>query len=146
MPRFLVATDGSETALKAAEVAVEEAELHGASLLVVTVMDREDFSRKKRREWSRFYEELKGEGERRANEVVETAEERGVEAETEVREGTPYREILRSASENDADRIFIGTVGRSGVSEIFLGSTAERIIRGTSVPTTVVPVRQEKAS
>lgn len=42
--------------------------------------------------------------------------------------GTPWKEIGRLAHEFHADLIAMGTVGRSGVNGILLGSTAEKVL------------------
>ena len=46
-----------------------------------------------------------------------------------LREGKPADEILAAAREWEADLIVIGTHGRSGVSRLILGSTADSVVR-----------------
>src|SRR5712675_496829 len=50
----------------------------------------------------------------------------------DLRPGVPYREIIDAAAENKADLIIMGTHGRSGLSRVFIGSTAERVVRHAS--------------
>jgi universal stress protein E len=52
--------------------------------------------------------------------------------------GRPDRVIKEAAEKLGADFVVMGTHGRQGFSRFFLGSTAERILRATSVPTLVV--------
>lgn len=139
MPTFLVATDGSETAELAAERAAEEADVHGADLVAVTVLDAGAYSRPKSGGWQDFYESVREIAEEHVESVRSMAEERGVRCETEVLEGTAHDRITEFAEETGADQIFVGTVGRSGLRETFLGSTAERVVRHAGVPVTVVP-------
>ena len=59
-----------------------------------------------------------------------------------VREGTPADEILAAAREWEPDLIVIGTHGRSGVSRVVLGSTAESVVRHARCPVVVVRARE----
>jgi len=56
-------------------------------------------------------------------------------------EGTPEKEILNIASEWEADLIVMGTHARSGLDRILTGSTAEYIIRHSTIPVLVTPPR-----
>ncbi len=58
-----------------------------------------------------------------------------------LREGKPADQILAAAHEWDADVIVIGTHGRSGVSRVVLGSTAEVVVRRAPCPVLVVKPR-----
>jgi nucleotide-binding universal stress UspA family protein len=55
-----------------------------------------------------------------------------------LREGKPADQILAAAREWEADAIVIGTHGRSGVSRLMLGSTAESVVRHAPCPVLVV--------
>jgi len=48
---------------------------------------------------------------------------------TMVAHGAPADEIIRSAKERAVDLIVIATHGRTGLKHLFMGSTAERVIR-----------------
>lgn len=54
--------------------------------------------------------------------------------------GDPARQILNAAEKIDADLILITTHGRTGLSRIFLGSTAERVMRRAKCP--VISIRR----
>jgi universal stress protein family protein len=56
-----------------------------------------------------------------------------------LREGKAADQILAAAREWEADVIVIGTHGRTGVSRIVLGSTAESVVRHGSCPVLVMP-------
>src|SRR5262249_47463189 len=47
----------------------------------------------------------------------------------EVREGTPFYEIVRFAKEKDIDLIVMGTHGRGGLAHVLLGSVTEKVVR-----------------
>jgi nucleotide-binding universal stress UspA family protein len=55
-----------------------------------------------------------------------------------VRIGMPYVEIIREARTRAADLIVLGRHGRRGIRDLFLGSTAERVIRMGGAPVLVV--------
>jgi len=53
---------------------------------------------------------------------------------TTVRIGSPASAIVEHAQAVRADLIVMGTHGRSGISHLFLGSVAERVVRHASCP------------
>jgi len=52
--------------------------------------------------------------------------------------GRPARTIVEVADEGGFDHVVVGSHGRTGVSRIILGSTAENVIRHSPVPVTIV--------
>jgi nucleotide-binding universal stress UspA family protein len=56
----------------------------------------------------------------------------------EVREGTPFYEIIRFAKEKDVDLIVMGTHGRSGLAHVLLGSVTEKVVRKAPCPVLTV--------
>jgi nucleotide-binding universal stress UspA family protein len=48
--------------------------------------------------------------------------------------GIPYDEIIKKAEEVSADLIVMGTHGRSGLDHVLFGSTAEKVVRKSTVP------------
>jgi len=61
--------------------------------------------------------------------------EAGLEVEVSVRaSGMPADEILKAATEYDADLIVIGSRGHNLISKLFLGSVARAVIRNTTRP------------
>ena len=61
------------------------------------------------------------------------------EVQLEVVTGKPAVEILRIARERRCLAIVMSTHGRSGPAKFIFGSTAERVLRGTTVPVLVTP-------
>ena len=61
--------------------------------------------------------------------------------------GVPYVEILKITMKIKPQLIVLGTHGRTGLAHFFLGSFAERVIRGVPCPVVTVkrPVLVEKA-
>lgn len=63
------------------------------------------------------------------------------DARTILNEGVPRLIILEVAKAEVADLIVMGTHGRTGLSHVFFGSVAERVVRHSRVP--VLTARQE---
>ena len=61
--------------------------------------------------------------------------------ETAVREGAPFRQILRVAAEDHADLIVMGVQGRGAIVLAIFGSNSARVTRAATCATLVVPVR-----
>jgi nucleotide-binding universal stress UspA family protein len=55
--------------------------------------------------------------------------------------GTPHEAIVEAAEQEHVDLIVIGTHGRRGLSQLLLGSVAERVVRTSTRP--VMTVRAE---
>lgn len=141
MPRrILVAFDGSPMAERALEHVCDVH--HGADVTVIHVIDPVD---------SVLYAEASGPN--AAREWIEAAETEadsicsaaesdaaasGMTVDTVTVFGSPAREIVRYAREHDTDQIVVGSHGRRGVSKLILGSVADRVIRESPIPVTVV--------
>jgi nucleotide-binding universal stress UspA family protein len=63
---------------------------------------------------------------------------RDIKVLSELCEGQPYVELIRHARSVGADLIVIGRHGRRPVRDMFIGSTAERVIRAGDLPVLVV--------
>jgi nucleotide-binding universal stress UspA family protein len=65
----------------------------------------------------------------------------GLPTRTVTVEGKPYVEIIRFAEENEIDLIVMSTRGHSGLSRWLLGSVADRVARGATVPLLLVQAK-----
>ena len=64
----------------------------------------------------------------------------GVEVDCLVSEGVPFLEILAKSADFAVDAIVMGKVGMRGrVEKLLFGSTAEKVLRGSSRPVLVLP-------
>ncbi len=137
---ILIPTDGSDGALKAFEHALELAEMYDSTvhlLYVVEPIHTADVGTEQ------VLDAMRAEGERSLKELADRAEPNGVEAVTEVRIGSPHREILEYADEEGMDLIVMGTHGRTGLSRHLLGSVTEKVVRISETP--VLTVRRDEA-
>lgn len=65
----------------------------------------------------------------------------GLLIDTRVAVGVPFKEICRLADEEQFGLIVIGTHGRTGLSHLLIGSTAERVVQHASCPVLSVKPR-----
>lgn len=47
----------------------------------------------------------------------------------EIRSGEPHGEVLKAAAEMRADLVVMGSLGRTGLTRILMGSVAEKVAR-----------------
>ena len=70
--------------------------------------------------------------------VADAGSKLGVAVETRIVTGTPAEQIVRLAKELPVDLLIMGTHGRTGISHVFLGSVAEKIVRRAPCPVLTV--------
>jgi nucleotide-binding universal stress UspA family protein len=144
--RILVPTDGSPGSRGVIEHAAELAEIHGATLhglYVVNTASYASFSMEST--WEGIGNMLREEG-NEALEAVESVVGERVPVETAVLEGSPSRKIVRYAERKECDLIAMGTHGRGGIDRLLLGSVAERVVRSSEVPVLTVRVGSENGN
>ena len=138
--KILIATDGSESARKAADSAIELARLSGAKIYAVYVIDRSIYSSvPEDLEWEEaMYAQFRELGEEAVSYVEKTARDAGLQVEPTLLEGHPAEEILNFAEKNGVDLIIVGSLGKSGVERFLIGSVSEKVVRSAKVPVLVV--------
>lgn len=133
--RILVPTDGSEHGDLAVEHALSLAERLGGMVHALYVVEQTG----PRGHWDFAVEEQEATGEETLDGVGALGDERDVHVERHLRRGVPSEEIVDAATDYDVDLIVMGTQGRTGFSRIATaGSTTERVVRLTDIPTLVV--------
>ena len=73
--------------------------------------------------------------------ILDFIREQGLErfsVHPEVREGTPFAEIVRCARDKDIDLIVMGTHGHTGLAHMLLGSVTEKVVRKAPCPVLTV--------
>lgn len=73
------------------------------------------------------------------------AASRGLRLTTEIREREAFVEIIRSARAREAELVVVGRHGRRTIRDMFLGSTAARVLRNGDVPVLVVRLEPHRA-
>lgn len=135
----LVPTDGSETVSETLEHATAIAESEDSTVHALYVVDQRITRAADRDMRSNLEDSLESEGADAVEAVRERATEAGLETVTEIRHGTPSREVLEYASEAGIDLIVIGTQGKTPRQKVStLGSVSERVVDGATIPVLVV--------
>ena len=89
-------------------------------------------------------EAMREAGRKRLAKAIERRKNANVEIRPLLAIGDPRTCILDLAKEIRADMIVMGTHGRSGLSRVFLGSTAESVVRTAPIP--VLTIRATEVS
>jgi nucleotide-binding universal stress UspA family protein len=152
--RILIATDGSKHSEQAAAIGVELARLSEGKVWAIyvadtgkyipvgglvppfgdvnpyvmdeTVIGLRDF--------------ILEEGKKATDKVAEMAEKGGVSCEKSIVEGHPASEIMQVAEEEKMDLIVMGSIGKTGLEKILLGSVAEKVVRNSKTPVLLIPI------
>ncbi|WGI17738.1 universal stress protein [Methanonatronarchaeum sp. AMET-Sl] len=137
--RILIPNDGSEKTEEAIEEGIELAELTGAELHTIFVVNITTFENiPETGVWNQTKEIIKKEGEAANREVKRKCEDVGVKCKSEILSGKPHTEILNYAKKNKIDLIVMGTTSKKGVDKFLLGSVAEKVLRSSESPVMVV--------
>jgi nucleotide-binding universal stress UspA family protein len=126
--RILVATDGSERSRAAVRKGIEIARACGSALHVIYVIDESAFTSGQADVIPEdLYLNLQAEGESAVGQAKRIAE--GMQVNAHVLSGKPAQVITGFAARNGVDLIVVGSLGKTGLERLLLGSTAEKIIR-----------------
>ena len=143
---ILVPIDFSKPSEKALEYAVSLAKEFGAKLTLLNVIEpfpTPDFA---------YYplvmenDKIAAETKMRLEQVSAGAGLKESAAKTLVRNGVSFREITDAARTLKVDLIVISTHGYSGLAHVFMGSTAERVVRHAECPVLVVRGQTEESN
>jgi nucleotide-binding universal stress UspA family protein len=144
--KIMIATDGSDCSMLAADKGIELARLSGGTVYAVCVVSTASLSMYGdyfssmgvNPYWELIFEELKNQGQRAVDSVKGLGETKGVNVESVLLEGHPVDELIRYAEENGMDMIVMGSLGRTGIDRLLLGSVAGNVVRHSKVPVMVV--------
>jgi nucleotide-binding universal stress UspA family protein len=141
--KFVVGYDGSVSARRALEFAVDRAKAQGGSIVLAHVLEWSPYSfltpteleerhKRRREEMARAEAQL--------NEtVVKELKEAGVPVETVIRYGNIPDLLGKIASETGAIQIVVGREGQSALEARIFGSVAGALVQTSPVPCTIVP-------
>src|SRR5262245_8325717 len=136
--RILVPTDFSEYSQHALKYAVALAQSFMAKLYVVHIFEDAVVAAPT----ETFHPEIWAEAETAEKEelslLTQELHTKGIDVEPVFGSGIAHSEIVKTAKELDVDLITLATHGRTGLSHLVFGSTAEKIIRLAPCPVLVL--------
>lgn len=137
--KILVPVDFSEFSREALVSAAGIAELRNAKMTVMHVMVEPQTSvpYEVYIDWQKVKDDMKADAEKMLSEMTEKA---GVDGMTErvLVWGEPANVITEAAQNENFDLIVMATHGRTGLTRLFLGSVAEKVIRHAPCPVLVM--------
>lgn len=144
--RILLPTDGSGNAERAGEYAISLADLSGADIIVLNVIDTyylnaitqpdiresvdEELRASVKKAIERFEEKIE---ENKCNGTCQN-----VNFKILIKEGKPADVILKTIDEEKIDQVVIGKSGKHGLERFLLGNTTERVLKEAKVPVNVI--------
>jgi nucleotide-binding universal stress UspA family protein len=145
--KILLPTDGSKNSKRAGERAIDLAELTGADIVVLYVVETNYIESPRLANYRvDLFDELREEGKKIVEDFKANLEDKkckgtckNVNLTTEIKEGNPYIIILETITKENIDLTVIGASGRHGLDRFLLGSVTERVVRESKSPVLVVP-------
>ena len=141
--KILYATDFSKASARALDEAVKLARQNDAELVVLHVIEPvtayvtgEDFGSAGL--YMKLEETTKKEAESSMHRLMDKLQKSKVKAKSLLLKGTPHDQIVKAAKSRNADMIVIGTHGRTGLSKLFMGSVAGKVVSTASCPVLTV--------
>lgn len=140
--QMLLPTDGSEGAEIATTWAVYLAGRLESMLHTVYSLDTSRFPG--HQDPGQLIGALEEQGQEALERVRKRATDANVSVSGSVVTGSPASVILQYGDENDIELIVMGTHGRTGIGQWFLGSVTENVVRQADIPVLCVPVSAEE--
>ena len=139
--KIMVAYDFSDYSKEALEFAVELADELKSDLMIVNVINQRDVDALLRAEMEsasfsadKFIKDNKKDRLNLINEVVEKLSAKHLTVEVKIKIGVPFRELIQAVKDSGVDLVVMGRKGRSNLSGILFGTTAEKMFRHCPVP------------
>ena len=135
--KVLVATDGSERAMKAVRKSLELAEKEGADITLLSVAYY--FMSEVDEMPVDIQEALDSESRTAIEKAKALFDEKGVKVITLLEKGlVPANVILEVAEEGKFDHILLGSTGKTGIKRYLIGSTATKVVAHAPCSVTVL--------
>ena len=148
MKKLVVPVDFSDAQGRVITAAENEAKLRGASLVLVHVIEPAaevaGFETSPEMMSLTVAQDLEAEQRvenARLKELAKQTEARGINCDFSVRFGLPADEILSAAAEHGADLMVMGSHGHGALYHLFTGSVVTGVLKRTTCPVLVVPLR-----
>lgn len=138
--KVLVALDGTPMAEQILPTAGTLAKVRGASITLLRVVPPavSHSAPKKKEAEAALADKLQSEAQGYLTRIASSLRDQGIAAQTRiVTHAHPAMAILEEATAGDYDLIALETHGRVGLPRLFLGSVADKVVRGATVPVLV---------
>ena len=132
--KILLATNFSPESQNALQCAVSLAKRYQAMLLLTHVLPPEGSSIAAAEVWPTLVDVMRNNAERSMAKLEDADNLKVLPHEVIIRPGDIWDVISQVLSDNNVDLIVMGTQGQGGVKKLFLGSTAEKVIRHANCP------------
>jgi nucleotide-binding universal stress UspA family protein len=139
--RILIATDGSDKSMKAAEEGMELAKGLGAQVIALNVVNEVVIASAVRQlgaDRKEVEAKLEKAGEKAVDALKAMGAKLGVTVDTIVRIGAPANTVIDTAGAEKADLIVMGSHGESGASKLLIGSVVQKVLYWATIPVLVV--------
>jgi len=142
--KILIATDGSKNASKAVDYGVQVAAKMRADVLgvyVINMKSLELFALTHHDSITAYEEENarhRREGEEALEYLISQCKQAGVKCSTVIARGYPADEIVKIAEKEKPAMIVVGSLGKSNVAHMLLGSVSESVVQKAPFPVLVV--------
>jgi len=135
--KILIATDGSRSTEEAVRAGIELAGMAGAEVTAIFAVDGPVLlSTPVDPEMANLYALLEKEGQTAVDRVRELGSAAGVTVETKIVNGHPAKVITEESA--GYDLVVVGSLGRTGMTKILVGSVAEKVVKLAKCPVMVV--------
>ena len=71
--------------------------------------------------------------------LIKELEADNIDCEYVLRDGKPYDAIIKIAEEKEVDLIVMGTNGKDSLTDLFIGTTAQKVVESSNCPVLVMP-------
>ena len=139
--RILIATDGSEKSMKAAQEGMELAKGLGAQVIALNVVNEVVIASAVRQlgaDRKEVEAKLETAGRKSVDNLKAMGAKIGVNVDTIVRIGAPANTVIDTAGAEKADLIVMGSHGESGASKLLIGSVVQKVLYWATIPVLVV--------
>lgn len=144
MTEILIATDGSKNGNRAVDFGIQLAARLGAEALgvyVISMKSLELFALGHHDNIGGYEDEnarYRKEGEDALAYLKAKCDEAGVKSSTAIVRGYPADEIIKAAEKENPAMIVVGSLGKSNVAHVLLGSVSELVVKKAPCPVLVV--------
>lgn len=144
--KILVPIDGSKVSHKAAKYAIELAKQTGASLTLLSVIDKRfiveqsvSASASPTHLKESVDDYLKQSAQASTDEIAKVCERMHIQCKAAIKTGHPVEEIVNEATKSKADLIVIGSHGKSALKAAMLGSVTYGVMhKDAKIPVLIV--------